>query len=109
MGRRCTEEIKHCKNRLPYNNCRLDSCAYTFITLSGIKGFRWSKYSRENIPKPSPKYKVGDLVRVTSEQEITRIGQDCDGTPLYELTNLGFGWGEKGMKLLSSPTNGEGE
>ena len=104
---KCSEIINHCKNRLPYNNCRLGACAYTFNTLSGAKIFNFSKYSRENIPKPKPKYKVGDTVILKTEREIVRVGHDCDGTPLYELDNIGFGWSERDFKLANPNTRKE--
>ena len=61
--------------------------------------FNWSKYSRENIPKPPPKFKVGDSVRVTFDAEIISVGSDCDGTPLYELDHGGFGWNDDQMEM----------
>jgi len=63
----------------------------------GTNAFNFSKWSRENEPKPPPKHKVGDVVRITSIQEIISIGKDCDGTVLYGLTNLGFGWAEESI------------
>ncbi len=67
----------------------------------GTNIINFSKYSRENIPKPSPKFKVGDKVVFTIETEITEIGNDCDGTVLYGAYMLGNSWGEKNFKKLS--------
>lgn len=91
---KCESDLKKCKYRLPYYYCRLERCAYT------IGGFlNWSKYSRENIPKKTPKFKVGDNVILTTEREITQVGQDCDGTTLYGLDNIGFGWSERQLSV----------
>ena len=88
------QDLKKCKYRLPYYHCSLNKCAYT------EGGFlNWSKYSRENIPKKPPKFKVGDTVVLTTEREITQVGQDCDGTVLYGLDNIGFGWNERQLSV----------
>lgn len=58
----------------------------------------YSKWSRENEPKSAPKFKVGDKVTFTIETEITKVGQDCDGTTLYGAEMLGFGWDEGSFK-----------
>ena len=68
--------------------------------IPGTSCYNWSKYSRENIPKPAPKFKVGDEVRLTIDSDIIRVGQDCDGTPLYELRNLGFGFSDNDLELI---------
>lgn len=47
--------------------------------------FNFSKWSRENIPKPPPKFKLGDAVRLTMTLYVAVVGQDCDGTSLYGL------------------------
>jgi hypothetical protein len=96
----CIGSFKRCKHRLPYYHCRLEQCAY-------IEGgiLNWTKYSRENIPKPLPKYKVGDEVILTTRREIMSVGKDCDGTPLYELDNIGFGWSEKELRHAPTPVN----
>jgi hypothetical protein len=60
--------------------------------------YNWSKYSRENIPKPPPNFKVGDKVIFTIETEICKVYEDCDGTPLYELEYVGHGWSEDNIK-----------
>jgi hypothetical protein len=57
----------------------------------GTSAINWSKYSRENIAKDPPKYKVGDMVILTHEVEILKVYQDCDGTPLYQVDSNGYG------------------
>lgn len=63
--------------------------------------FNFAKWSRENIPKPPHKFKVGDVVVITITTEVVATGFDCDGTPLYNLGMLGFGWSEDGMRLAT--------
>lgn len=75
--------------------CKLRKCAYVTGAI-----FSFSKYSRENIPKDPPKFRVGDAVRVVVETDVTSVGEDCDGTPLYGLRNHGFGFGEESMTLI---------
>jgi hypothetical protein len=53
--------------------------------MPGTNAFNLSKWSRENEPKAPPRYKVGDYVVLVVSCEITRVYQDCDGTPLYTL------------------------
>jgi hypothetical protein len=60
----------------------------------GENAFNWSKWSRENIPKPPHKYKVGDFVTVTLTVEVLSLHYDVDGTPLYKLDTLGAGWND---------------
>jgi hypothetical protein len=48
--------------------------------------FLLSKWRRENEPQ-TPKYKIGDVVELRIEVEVTGIYSDCDGTPLYEFDN----------------------
>ena len=62
--------------------------------------FNWSRWSRENIPKPAPMLRVGDKVRFTLETEITKVGQDCDGTTLYAADMIGFGWNEETFQKI---------
>jgi len=68
--------------------------------IPGTNAYNWSKYSRENIPKPKPLFKVGDMVILTTEVEIISIGKDCDSTVLYELDGMGFGWSEEQIRNL---------
>lgn len=56
--------------------------------------FNFSKWSRENVPKPPPQFAVGDTVIFTIETTITHVGADCDGTTLYGADMIGFGWAE---------------
>ena len=93
----CPQGMKHCKNQLSYGHCRLDNCAY--VPYPDKPFFVFSHYSRENVPKKPPKYKVGDVVILKTEREITSVGQDCDGTMLYGLDNIGFGWSERDLRL----------
>jgi len=67
--------------------------------IPGTNIFLLSKWSRENEPKNPPKYKVGDRVIVTIETDVVALEEDCDGTPLYELRNLGHGFGEGCMQM----------
>ena len=94
----CPQGMKRCKYQLPYSHCRLENCAY--VPFPDKPFFVFSHYSRENIPKPKPKYSVGDEVVLTFETDVTKIGQDCDGTTLYGLRNVGFGWGENSFKKV---------
>jgi hypothetical protein len=59
--------------------------------------FNLSKWSRENIPKPKPKFKLGDKVVLTTPLTITKIGKDCDGSTLYSLSF------DEGAHLESNP------
>jgi hypothetical protein len=66
--------------------------------------FLLSKWLRENEPQ-EPKYKVGDLVELTIEGEITKVYKDCDGTPLYEVNGNIRGYSESSITALApSPT-----
>lgn len=62
--------------------------------IPGTNFINLSHWSRENEPKSQPKYKVGDVVVVTLTCEITSVGNDCDGTVLYGLDSVGFGYNE---------------
>jgi len=70
--------------------------------IPGTNMFSFSQWSRENIPKPPPKFKVGDVVVLTTKREITHVGEDCDGTILYTLDGLGPGWSEESLELATS-------
>ena len=83
-------EMKVCIHKDANGNCHLSDCLYI---AGGL--LNWSHYSRDNIPKPPAKYKVGDTVRFAVDTEILSIGKDCDGTVLYELDMLGHGWSEE--------------
>ena len=74
----------------------------------GTNMFSFSRWSRENEPKPPPKYKVGDIVMLTRESKIVLVGEDCDGTALYGLDNLGFGFCEEQLKLVKEKNEEEG-
>lgn len=45
--------------------------------------FNFSAWSRDNIPKGEPKFKVGDRVVLTIPLYVQWVGEDCDGTPLF--------------------------
>ncbi len=45
--------------------------------------FSFSAWSRENEPKGEPRFQVGDRVMLNIPLYICRVGQDCDGTPLF--------------------------
>lgn len=62
--------------------------------VTGPGTFNLSKWLRENVEQPPPQFKVGDVVTITITREITKVGQDCDGTTLYGIDGLGFGWPE---------------
>ncbi|MGA2669976.1 MAG: hypothetical protein ABSF21_00945 [Dehalococcoidia bacterium] len=66
--------------------------------IPGTNIYDWSKYSRENIVKSPPRFKVGDSVIFTIKTEVLRVYQDCDGTPLYEVDMLGNGWSDRQLK-----------
>lgn len=55
--------------------------------IPGLNAFSMSAWSRENEPKEPPRYKVGDVVVLTVTTEVTRVFEDCDGTPLYSFEN----------------------
>jgi hypothetical protein len=45
--------------------------------------FNLSAWSRENVPKGEPRFKVGDRVVLVDPLYIVRVLKDCDGTPLF--------------------------
>lgn len=47
--------------------------------------FSLSAWVRQNDPAPPPRFKVGDRVVLTAVLTVTRVGKDCDGTPLYDF------------------------
>lgn len=62
-----------------------------------------SKWSRENIPKPPPAFKVGD--RVLAEVTVHKVYEDCDGTPLFAIGGssgivLLHGWPNESLRPL---------
>jgi len=59
--------------------------------IPGTNAFSLSKWSRENDPKPPARYKVGDPVVLVISGEVTRVYEDCDGTPLYEINGKYIG------------------
>ena len=67
-------------------------------------GFLLSKWVRENVPHPEPKYKVGDLVELRMEGEITRVYRDCDGTPLYDIDGVVSGYSEFSIYPIDEDT-----
>lgn len=65
--------------------------------IPGTNGFNLSKWSRENVSKPPPRYKVGDYVVIVVSYEITQVYEDCDGTPIYELDSRYGGYSDDGL------------
>jgi hypothetical protein len=49
----------------------------------------FSKWSRENVPKEPPRFKIGDEVVV--RLQVCKVTKDCDGTPLFVLCGTGEG------------------
>lgn len=66
--------------------------------IEGTDWINFSKWSRENIPKGDHAFKVGDVVTLTVTVEVLSLQRDCDGTPLYELSRVGSGWGEEALR-----------
>jgi len=79
----------------------LDDQRYRIPLQGGGYALNLSKWSRENEPKPPHKYKVGDTLALTTEVEVKSLHFDCDGTPLYELYNLGNGFSEESLVPIS--------
>jgi hypothetical protein len=69
--------------------------------IPGTDAFSYSKWARENVDRDPPKFKVGDVVVITLVKEITKVGNDCDGTVLYGLEDLGFGYSEDNLRLAT--------
>jgi len=51
--------------------------------------YSFSRWSRENVPKPPPAHKVGD--RVLVELVVHKVYDDCDGTPLFAIGGRDIG------------------
>ena len=68
--------------------------------IPGTNMSNFSKWSRENIPKAPPSLSTGDKVIFTLETEITKVGEDCDGTTLYTADMIGGGWSEDCFKKM---------
>lgn len=79
----------------------IDDERYRIPLPNGGYAINLSKWSRENVPKPPPKYKVGDVVIYTTETEIVQVYSDCDGTPLYQVAANGYGVGEHSLKVVT--------
>lgn len=62
----------------------------------GDNAFNWTKWVRENIQHPLPRFKVGDVIVRMEVAEITRIGKDCDGSTLYYFDGENGGYGDYG-------------
>ena len=71
--------------------------------IPGTNAINFSKWSRENDPKPPPSFKVGDVVRFAVETEVMVVYSDCDGTALYTLDMVGNGWSEDCMTSTVTP------
>ena len=76
--------------------------------IPGTNIINWNAYSRAEIPKDPPRFKVGDKVIFTCETEITVVGQDCDGTVLMGANMIGHGWGQQHF-TLRDPREGNHE
>lgn len=63
--------------------------------VAGLNAFSFSKWSKDNLPKQPARFKVGDVVAVTIITEITKVYEDCDGTPLYAFDKF-TGWPDDG-------------
>lgn len=62
--------------------------------IPGLNAFSMSAWSRDNEPKEPPRFKVGDIVAITIITEVTKVFNDCDGTPLYSLDGIGHGYSD---------------
>lgn len=70
--------------------------------IEGTNMVSFSKWSRENIPKPDHQRQVGDVVVLTVTCEVVSLIRDCDGTALYVLSNgLGGGWSEDQLRAAT--------
>ncbi len=70
--------------------------------IPGMNAFSMSAWSRENEPKDTPRFKVGDVVVVTVVTEVTRVYKDCDDTPLYGFDDIGNGYADRGNIRLAT-------
>ena len=68
--------------------------------IPGTNMFSMSRWARENLIRPEPKFKVGDRVLFTVEAEITDIREDCDGSTLYRADMVEGNWSEDCFTLL---------
>lgn len=67
--------------------------------IPGTNMINFSMWSRENEPKGDHQYAVGDVVVLMRVCEIEKLGRDCDGTPLYWLSDgLGGGYSEQSLR-----------
>jgi hypothetical protein len=62
----------------------------------GNGAFNFSKWVRENVQQPEPRFKVGDIIVKMEIVEITKIGKDCDGSTLYYFDGENSGSGDYG-------------
>lgn len=70
--------------------------------IEGTDMMNFSKWSRENEPKPDHQHQVGDVVVLNFVCKITKLVRDCDGTALYVLSNgLGGGWSEEQLRAAT--------
>ena len=58
--------------------------------------FSLTAWSRDNEPKESPRFRVGDTVLSIQICEVTKLHNDCDGTPLYALDHE-TGYADEGL------------
>jgi hypothetical protein len=80
----------------------LDSPEYRIPLQDGNYALNMSKWSRENVPKSPPKFKVGDEVVYTVKTEILRVYADCDGTTLYQIDENGYGISEISLSEVNN-------
>lgn len=69
--------------------------------IPGTNMVNFSHWARENVEQPAPKFEVGDVVVITLVREITAVGKDCDGSTLYGLDGIGFGYSESDLRIAT--------
>lgn len=62
--------------------------------IEGTNMINFSKWSRENEPKPDHEYAEGDIVILTITAQVKKLTRDCDGTALYQFHEIGGNWSE---------------
>jgi hypothetical protein len=83
-----------------HDNQDLDARLETY-RIPGTNIIRWSKYLRENESHEPPRFKLGDVVAYLVIGEITRVYEDCDGTPLIEIDNQYSGINQDNVRLAT--------
>ncbi|HEY0545300.1 MAG TPA: hypothetical protein VGC91_08000 [Pyrinomonadaceae bacterium] len=82
--------------------CGKKSLEHPDYNVPGTNVKNFSKWSKENIPKPPPKFKIGDRVIYSIATEIIEVYQDCDGSTLYSTIDHGNGYSENSFEPLFS-------